>query len=450
MFSNIVSTFFSRILTILVMLFVMIFNSNQFGAEGVGSISLIILNVTIIQLIATFIGGTTLVYLIPRRDPKLLLKLSFYWALLANLLGVTILHLAGMIPEGYTVLLFFMALSVTFFTINLSVLQAYEKIKALNVFQVMQSLILIAMMGVLLFFYRYRHYSLSIDIYIYAYFFSYLVLFLISFRLVLRLLRKPTQITVNQPIDTENQPSLTFWEQLKEMAQLGFWVQIANLTQLFNYRLSYYLIEFYVGRKPLGVYDMGTKISEAIWVLPKSLSLVQYARLSNTDDNQYAQKITSILAKISTLFTFVALCILLILPSSLFVAIFGPDFGEVKKVIFVLAPGILSISFLTIISHYFAAQGLYRINAISSLIGLCITVLGGFIFIPLMAHYGTLHAILTAGVVTSVSYLSSLIFSLIIFYQRNRALRSVFMIKREDFTIFATEIKQILILKRKR
>ncbi|HNY63678.1 MAG TPA: hypothetical protein PKL91_08260, partial [Bacteroidales bacterium] len=232
MFSNIVSTFFSRILTILVMLFVMIFNSNQFGAEGVGSISLIILNVTIIQLIATFIGGTTLVYLIPRRDPKLLLKLSFYWALLANLLGVTILHLAGMIPEGYTVLLFFMALSVTFFTINLSVLQAYEKIKALNVFQVMQSLILIAMMGVLLFFYRYRHYALSIDIYIDAYFFSYLVLFLISFRLVLRLLRQPTQITVNQSIDTERQPSLTFWEQLKEMAQLGFWVQIANLTQL--------------------------------------------------------------------------------------------------------------------------------------------------------------------------------------------------------------------------
>ena len=59
---------------------------------------------------------------------------------------------------------------------------------------------------------------------------------------------------------------------LAEMLKLGFWTQIANLTQLLTYRLNYYLIEGFVGRKSLGLYELGTRISEAVWIFPKSIS----------------------------------------------------------------------------------------------------------------------------------------------------------------------------------
>jgi O-antigen/teichoic acid export membrane protein len=71
---------------------------------------------------------------------------------------------------------------------------------------------------------------------------------------------------------------------LAEMSKFGAWVQLANLAQLMNYRLSYYFIEWYAGRQPLGIYELGTKLSEVVWIFPKSICLVQYARLANNQD----------------------------------------------------------------------------------------------------------------------------------------------------------------------
>lgn len=74
------------------------------------------------------------------------------------------------------------------------------------------------------------------------------------------------------------------------MLTYGFAIQIANFAQLLNYRLSYYIIEFCSGRKALGVFDLGTKLSEAVWILPKSMATVQYARISNSKENKIYAK----------------------------------------------------------------------------------------------------------------------------------------------------------------
>jgi O-antigen/teichoic acid export membrane protein len=62
---------------------------------------------------------------------------------------------------------------------------------------------------------------------------------------------------------------------LKKMLKYGFVIQIANLAQLLNGRLSIYVIDFLAGRKSVGLYNFGTKFSEAIWLIPQSISSVQ-------------------------------------------------------------------------------------------------------------------------------------------------------------------------------
>jgi len=448
MFSNIISTFFSRIFSMFILLIVVVINSNSFGAEGIGTIGLIVLNVTILQLITSFIGGTTLVYLIPRRNITNLLVLTFIWAIVGNLLGLFILKELYMVPKSYTILLLLISLSCTFYNINLTILQSFEKIKTFNLFQIIQSLFLIAFIGGSLLYHTINELPFKVDIYLLALLFSYVLGFIFSINPIYKHLksiqhqRVPIEDNSDEKrIETFNFKNLFF--QLKEMLYLGFWVQLANLAQLLNYRLSYYFIEFYVGRKPLGIFDLGTKLSEAIWVFPKSLCLVQYARLSNTNDENYARKLTLTFAKIATLFTLIVVILLLLLPPTFFSFIFGAEFSEVKTIIYALAPGIVFLSCLTIISHHFAAKGLYWINGLSSLTGLLITLIGGFIFIPMAAQTSYMHAITVAGLITSCSYLVSLAFSMVFFFKKSKVSLSDFLITQDEISLLQTEVRNL-------
>lgn len=439
-----------------ILLIVVVINSNSFGAEGIGTIGLIVLNVTILQLITSFIGGTTLVYLIPRRNITNLLLLSFIWAVVGNLLGLYILNELYMVPKNYTLLLFLISISCTFYNINLTILQSFEKIKTFNIFQIIQSLFLIAFIGGSLLYHKFNELPFQIDIYLLALLFSYVLGFIFSIYPIFKHLKSihPLKIQVGENSEGNKIQSFSIknlFIQLKEMLFLGFWVQLANLAQLLNYRLSYYFIEFYVGRKPLGIFDLGTKLSEAIWVFPKSLCLVQYARLSNNNDEEYARKLTLTFAKIATLFTLIVVILLLLFPPTFFSFIFGAEFSEVKTIIYALAPGIVFLSCLTIISHHFAAKGLYWINGLSSLTGLLITLVGGFIFIPMAAQTSYMHAITVAGLITSCSYLVSLVFSMLFFFKKSKVSFSDFIITQDEISLLQTEVRNLFtnITKRK-
>jgi O-antigen/teichoic acid export membrane protein len=441
MFSNILSTFFSRVFTMLIMLIVVVINANSFGAEGVGTIGLMILNITILQLITSFIGGTTLVYLIPRRLFKNLILLSVLWAIIGNVGGVFLLKSLSMVPKNYIWLLLFISVIFSFNSIQLTLFQAIEKIKTYNFFQIFQSILLIFSLLFLLLREKILHLSPHIDSYFYSYFISYFLTFIVSGVLVLRWYQKGAFKFAYSDLTEKNQ---SLWRQFKEMLTLGFWVQVANLAQLLNYRLSYYLIEWYIGRKPLGIYDMGTKLSEAVWVFPKSLCLVQYARLSNNSDFNYARKLTLMFTKISALFTLLVLIVLLLLPASFYAWIFGTDFLDIKAIIYALSPGIFFLSCLSIISHHFAAKGDYWKNALSSLIGLILTAIGGYLFIPLAAKSGYLNGIFIAGLVTSASYFVSLLVSLVFFNKETPLKFSDFIISNSEMDLFKTEVLKLI------
>lgn len=446
MFGNILSTFFSRVFTMLIMLIIVVINANSFGAEGVGTIGLMILNVTILQLITSFIGGTTLVYLIPRRTFSHLIILTVLWAFIGNIGGLFVLKSLAMVPKNYIWLLLIISIVFSLNSIQLTLFQAIEKIKTFNFFQIFQSVVLIIILIIGLLFDKIDHQKPHIDAYFYAYLFSYLVTFIISAIVIWKFFKKGDFHFQNSSITIEQKG---IWSQLKEMVTLGFWVQIANLAQLLNYRLSYFLIEWFIGRKPLGIYDLGTKISEAVWVFPKSLCLVQYARLSNNKDPEYARKLTLMFSKISALFTLIVLIVLLIVPSSFYTLIFGSDFLDTKAIIYALSPGIFFLSCLTIISHHFAAKGHYWKNGLSSLIGLLLTAVGGYFLIPLAAQSGYLNGILIAGLVTSGSYFISLLVSLLFFHKEQKLHFSDFVITDVEISLFKTEIVKLFAKKNK-
>ncbi|MDL2230932.1 hypothetical protein LJB75_00775 [Bacteroidales bacterium OttesenSCG-928-L19] len=83
--------------------------------------------------------------------------------------------------------------------------------------------------------------------------------------------------------------------------------------------------------------------------------------------------------------------------------------------------------------------GKYWINTTASTIGLCMTLVLGLIFIPRAAEIGYIEAIQTAGVITSISYFSSLVTCFILFFLKTPAKFKDLLISKSDLQLLKKE-----------
>lgn len=419
MVNKVLGTIGSRILTAVISLGVIIITSKQLGAEAVGTISLIILGITIVQMVNNFIGGSSLVYLTPRIDIYKLFVPSYIWAFITAFVCSLILKLLHLIPAEYFFHVMLLSLIQSLSSINQSILLGREKVKTYNFITAVQVIILIIVLYVFVFYLEHRE-VLSYIIALYAsYTFGMITSAIKTFRLI-----KFTHLTNLKHV-------------LKDILRFGIYAQFANIIQLFNYRITFYLIESFLGRASLGVYSVGVQLSEGLWLTGKSMAIVQFSRISNVEDKIYAKKITLVFGKISLLVTFVMLIILILIPHQFFSEIFGKDFTDLPVVILSLASGILFLSFSFSLSHYFSGIGKPFHNTISSSIGFAVTLILGFLLIPKFHLWG-------AGITTSAAYLSILCYQVFFFTKVSGAKLKELLISRNDIRTFSEELKNWL------
>jgi len=128
-----------------------------------------------------------------------------------------------------------------------------------------------------------------------------------------------------------------------------------------------------------------------------SISLWQYAKISNSTDVSYTKNITEQLTKYGLLTAFVALLVLLLIPAGFYTWLFGKEFRGLNELMWYLAPGIWVFNYALIIGHYFSGHGKYYVNAIASGIGLVVTCASAYYFIPTLKIQG-------AALSASISY----------------------------------------------
>ncbi|MDP4292695.1 MAG: hypothetical protein Q8908_16565, partial [Bacteroidota bacterium] len=98
MIKRIIGTSVGKLITALAGFGIVVINAHYIGAAGVGTISLILLGITFINLISNFIGGPAIVYLMPRFDAFRLLVPSYMWAFLCSSAGSVLLSVTGLVP----------------------------------------------------------------------------------------------------------------------------------------------------------------------------------------------------------------------------------------------------------------------------------------------------------------------------------------------------------------
>lgn len=419
MIGNIVNTIGSKLLIACISLTLLLLNSNYLGAEGLGSIGLIVLGITIILLVSNFVTGGGLIYYAPRSSVVELFFVSYFWVTITGLLFIPVVLFTPLFSAAYSTDILILGLILAAVSTHNNLLLGKEKVITYNTISISQAIIQLIC---LLYFFFIRE-DKTVSAFIISTYIAYISSFLISL-LALSPLFKPTT----------SRPKLSFFTLFKRVLIYGLYLQIANIFQLLNYRLSYFLLQFYTGKAAVGIYTAGVQLSEGLLLPSRSLATVQYARIANMDSDKKSVRLSLVLMKAAFFITLPMLGVLLIIPIDYFSAFLGKEFSTVKSVIAVLSIGIVGLAMEGILSHFFSGTGRQKINSLNAIIGFIITLSAGFWLVPL---YGVMGAAYTA----SLTYLGMLLFLVIQLRETGYASWSDFLPNSNDWTMLKKEAK---------
>jgi len=387
-----------------------IYSTNMWGSEGKGIISIITADLAIIGFFSNIFVGSSVSYFSSKFRTEQLLPYAYLWAVVVGITVPVIVSFSY--SSEYTVYLIVLSVFSALLSANINVFVGKQNIRMFNLYTVLQFAVHFIFILAMVYLLK----MVSVDVYFLAQIACFVVLFLAS----------SFQLLKNIKIS-----GISFSKNIRnKMFDYGWKSQLSAFFHFLNNRLSFYFLEFFKGISSVGIYSVGVAFSEAIWTVSRSLALVLYADVINSKSTDESILKTKMSLKISFLITFLSMIVILVFPPGFYTMIFGKDFGETKKIILLLSPGILAMAVSNIIGFYFAGINKLRILNVKAIAGLIFSVSASFYFIPKWGIIG-------ACIVTSVSHCIS---SAVLFWQFYR----ITDFRIQDFLVSKQEIKVIL------
>ena len=424
---NILGTTATRFLNALFNLFVLLMITHLMGREKLGEISLIVVDVTVIQLLVDFLAGSALVFFASRTEISKLILPAYFWILWVVVCVVFLARIVFyffpavepvMIPSGFAFWIVLLALINGFMQTHYNLLLGLNKIKTYNIIFTVQIAVFIFIFSFLMLI-KGQH---SV--------FSYILSLAVSwaFSAVLGII-----------VLAKNMKGFSFhsWNMMvKQIFHYGFMTQGANILHLGSKRFSYYLLRIFGGFAPLGLFSAAVQLTEGLRLAGQSISLVQFSSISNSRDGDYSKNLTIKSMKFSLTLTFIGVVVLLSIPSGAYGYIFGKSFGEIRWIVLSLSPGVLALAASNIFSHYFSGVGNPKVNLFSNISGFAVMLVFAFVLLPFYGYIG-------AAVTASLSYLASAIHQYIVFRKQTEIRFGEWYLKKEDFTWFVHITKNL-------
>lgn len=370
-------------------LLLLLLNAKFLGKAGVGELSLALLAVAFYQNVYGFVTGA-IPYWTTRISQANILSVSLIWILISSAIATPIFYGLGMLSSQYFLWIIILAILHGIHGLLQNLLIGNNAIKQFNLVLLISHVVVITSVCVGFFIFDWK----SILWVLQAMSIGYGIAVLYNLLVYLP--------SVSWKSKTGDQIAT-----LLQLLRHGTYVQLANLFQQINYRLTYYFVEASAGIEMLGLYAAGIQLSEGIWNLSKSFAVVEYGEIANEKEVAKQIEIRKKFLRISVTGTLILIIILVSIPEFIFTTFLGEDFLGVKNVIFWLAPGVLIYSVFTIYSHYFSGIGRFWENTISSGIAMLVTVLG---CVFLIKEYG----LIGAAVTQNTAYLITALYLIII------------------------------------
>jgi len=193
---------------------------------------------------------------------------------------------------------------------------------------------------------------------------------------------------------------------LKAEFKYGVVLYFASLFIFLNYRVDQFMINYSLGKTELGIYSVGVRLAELLFLIPDSVNSALIGRLYNIKmDDTASQK--SVLIK-TTKYNFYATLILLvvgILLVPLVPYVYGESFSRVKQVIVLLFIGIAFASIARVSYSYFISKGKPFVHLYITALTLSTNIVLNLVFIPIWGINGAALASTISYTVYGLSYL---------------------------------------------
>lgn len=403
MFRNILQSLFTKGLVAVINFAILIVSSRYLGVSSRGEISILVLNISIIQIINEVYTGYTLVYFIPRFDLKKLYVAGIVYTLAACSLSNAFFYVLKKHIPGNEYLSFVVSLLVILNTFNCVIILGREKIAWYNFLNMVQPFLLLIGIGTATAFMR----IYTFDAYLWPLLISFAIAFIISSVSVLGIIAK-------------EKPKTEF--DLNPVLSNGFLCQLAVLMHVFCNRYSYYLLG---DKADVGLYSSASSLVESILIISNGIAPVLLSRVANSGDSERSRTMTLSLAKASFLLSVLCVVILALIPDSFFISILGEGFTGIKEIMMMYSPGILALSFAGIISHYFSATGRLKIILLSNSLGFLFAIVLAHVLIP---RYRLAGAAISADISYTVLTLGLTVF---FFIRSGLKFSAIFTLKKD-------------------
>lgn len=426
MFKKILGTGATRILNLLIGFANMMLGAKLLGAAEWGIGYMVVVDVSFLLIGVELLAGSGLVYFTPRKKLSTLMFVSYSWIIVAITLYALAFWLlsyfpgtfGNIVPQGYAKITLLMVLVYSFHNFNLNIFLGKEKVHLYNWVFSIQILTQITVFCVLLF----GFHITDAHAFIYSLLSGYSVATIVGFCFLLPMVKK------------EGFDSIKITA--KEMFSYGAIIQLSTLVSTLNKRLSMFLLKQHWGDERVGVFSSGTQITEGVKIIGNSLALVQFSALSNMTDRKEAVKLTLRFIKIAVLFTFIALAVIVLLPTSFYEWVLSKEFSEIKRVMLFMSPGIIFLAGHTILAHYFSGTGQPKYNLYASLTGLCFTIPSTLLLVKPFGIDG-------AAISSSITFAASFTYHWIIFRKQSSARLSDLLPNKEDWNWAKEETRKL-------
>ncbi|GAC1368915.1 MAG: hypothetical protein NVSMB30_06220 [Hymenobacter sp.] len=388
MIKRILQHFAARVLTAGLSFAVVWLTARYLGAAGRGQVSLFYTDMTGLVLLAGLVGGSSLIYLVPRRNLWHLLLPAYGWAGVVSGVGAAAV---GWLRPGsweYALHLGGVTLVQVLLSINVFLLLGRQRERAYNVLTTTQAGLLALVLALAFGPLHWR----TVPVYYYANYAAYGVPGLISLGLLLHL------------PDAWRSRRARRRAVARELARHSRGAHFSNLLSFANYRFGYYAVAYMADARALGVLSVGVALAEAIWLIPRSTALIQYVALVNAADKRGQTYAALRGSRLTLLATAGAVLALAAVPAAWLAAVFGPEFGAAHTVILALAPGIFINGVGMQASTYFSGTARYGVNNRAALLGLVVTVPACLLLVPALGMVGAALG-MSASYTASVAYL---------------------------------------------
>ncbi|AXV40952.1 flippase [Methanobacterium sp. BAmetb5] len=223
----------------------------------------------------------------------------------------------------------------------------------------------------------------------------------------------------------------------KKSVNFGLKGYLGNLIQFFNYRIDMYLISFLLlNNASVGYYSISVMLAESLWYLPNAIGTLVFARtpgLTDAEKNRTTPQICR-----NTLFITTVLAIILFITGKYIILIlYGSKYLPALEPLWVLLPGIISLSICKVLSNEIIGRGKPMINTYAAIISLVINIPLNIIFIPQMGIIGSALA-------SSISYIIITLIVLTSFIKLSKnSLKETLILKKEDVEIYKKLLSKV-------